>query len=103
MSSKAGHEPWMAGKAWRREDILEQAFPVIAEWPNQSAITSAVNSQSFSGLIQRLVQQDSGAIIERMRERRRWKYPLQSMFFEWQRAQKRRANRHGIDGRADIV
>ena len=91
-------EQWMRREMQRRDDVLRQIRPAIHHRPHEPLITGA-----DCGLFDGALQRDGAAIIERMAERSRGMDPFEAVFRERKRLERRRADRHGMRGRADVV
>ena len=103
VSAEARHQQRMA-HAERSEQRVHQIVGALDERLGQRAIASRVaRAESVAGLGDRAANDDRGAVVERMRERRRRMNELEPMFGERQRAKERRRERERVDRGADVV
>ncbi len=91
-----------------RKSVVNEFFPTACEFADEVAIGRPIRAKARNGFIERVVEQGGGtfsgrSVVKWMRQSNRRRNPLESVLVERQRAQKRRADCHWINGRADIM
>ena len=87
----------------RPQHLRRQFVPVLGEWPEHPSPLLAVLAERALGLAEIALQNYRRAIVQGMRQRRRWLNPFQSVIAQRQRREERRGQRHGMHGRAEVV
>ena len=93
----------VARQAQRPEDVLGERLPALGERRHQVAVGAGIGAEAGGRLLERVVQRDRAAVVERMRERDLGVRELEPVCAERQRAQERRGEREWMDGRAHVV
>lgn len=87
----------------RGQDIRREGRPVGDEGLEEPQPGRFVWSQQLTRLVDGSVQESSGSIVEGMSCGDDGVDIFQSMLGQWQGLKERRGDRHGMDGRTDIV
>jgi hypothetical protein len=89
--------------AKRTQYIDIQPIPGFKQRQHKPAIALPVRSKIGSGSVNRSLQYNSRAVIERMRERSGRLYPFEAMLIKRKRAEERRTDRERIYRRAYVM
>src|SRR5438105_7089686 len=87
----------------RSERVRGEIVPLRYEWRDQPSIRARVGAEVRRRRIDRALEKNRGAVIERVRERRGRLDPFQSLAREIELAKERRRGAQRMERRADIV
>ena len=98
------HQQGMTGDGGKRaKDFRGEVAPMLDERLHKFEPGSAVRTERLSGCIEIAIEQDCGAVIERLRERGGRLNPREAMVVQRQRREERRAHGEGMHGRSEVV
>src|SRR5207248_5387226 len=72
--------------------------PGVEERPEKAPVRGAVDTELLRRLVERALEHDGGAVVERVRERCPGMYPV-----DVEVAERRRGERERVNSRADVV
>jgi hypothetical protein len=102
--TEARHEKGVSGYAQDgTKTVFGELLPVVDDGLEQAAPGVAVWAKRPFGIAQVALEDDGGAIVERMRQRCLAVDPLQSVTRQGKRGEEGRPNGHGVHGRAEIM
>ena len=93
----------MARRAERSERIGQEPVRIGQEGLDEPAVRAAVHLEPLGGRLERTIEERSGPIVQRVRDRRARPDPAQAVLRERQRAKKGGKDAHRMHGRADVV
>ena len=87
----------------RAERVGGELVPRARKRLDQPAVHAPVGAEAARGRIDRAFEQDGGAVVEGMRERRRRLDPLEPLATEIERAEERRRGAHRMERGTDVM
>ncbi len=87
----------------RPEHGMLELRPRLNDRSDQVLIGLLIAAECLRGTRQRPFDHASGLVVHRMRHHGRWLDPFETVVSQRQRPQERRSQRHGVNGRADVV